>query len=116
MHFQSRHIYILTAPQVYVVTGGSAGIGFGIVAHLLQHSPSKIYLLSHKEQHADEALEELKNYGDVKKIEWVKCNLADLKDTDQVAKKLKSELKTLDAVCPSTILLFPISHLLTLNS
>lgn len=74
--------------QVYAVTGGSAGIGFGIVAHLLQHNASKIYLLSNKEQHAEEAQEELKKYGDTSRVEWKKCNLEDLREVDAVSKEL----------------------------
>lgn len=84
--------------QVYVVTGGSAGIGYGIVAHLLQHNPAKIYLLSNKEEHADEAQEALKVWGDVSKVEWRKCNLEDLKQVDEVAKSLANELDRLDAL------------------
>ncbi|KAH7053244.1 hypothetical protein B0J12DRAFT_739354 [Macrophomina phaseolina] len=76
--------------KVYIVTGGSAGIGFGIVAHLLQHNASKIYLLSNKEEHAEEAQEELKKYGDTSRVEWKKCNLEDLKHVDEVAKELSS--------------------------
>jgi WW domain-containing oxidoreductase len=84
--------------QVYVVTGGSAGIGYGIVAHILQHKPEKIYLLSNKEEHANEAQEALKEWGDSSKIEWRKCNLEDLKQTDDVAKNLAKELTRLDAL------------------
>ncbi|GME46638.1 Short-chain dehydrogenase/reductase SDR [Neofusicoccum parvum] len=83
--------------KVYVVTGGSAGIGFGVVAHLLQHNASKIYLLSNKEEHAEEAQEGLKKYGDVSRVEWKKCNLQDLKQVDQVAKDL-SKLEKLDGL------------------
>ncbi len=83
--------------KVYVVTGGSAGIGFGIVAHILQHNAEKIYLLSNKEEHAEEAQEGLKKYGDVNKVEWKKCNLEDLKQTDEVSKSL-AKLDRLDAV------------------
>ncbi|KAH8702912.1 hypothetical protein GQ44DRAFT_743847 [Phaeosphaeriaceae sp. PMI808] len=83
---------------VYVVTGGSAGIGYGIVAHILQHNPTKIYLLSNKEQHADEAKEALKEFGDTSKVEWRQCNLEDLKQTDEVAKQLVQELTRLDAL------------------
>ena len=75
------------------MTGGTAGIGFGITAHLLQHNASKILLLSQKEEHADEAMEELKKYGDTSKVHWVQCDLKDLKKTDEVAKNLKSEMK-----------------------
>ncbi|USP77870.1 hypothetical protein yc1106_05144 [Curvularia clavata] len=84
--------------KVYVVTGGSAGIGYGIVAHLLQHNPAKIYLLSNKEDHADEAQKALKEWGDVSKVEWRKCNLEDLKQVDEVAKSLANELDRLDAL------------------
>jgi WW domain-containing oxidoreductase len=80
------------------VTGGSAGIGYGIVAHILQHNPAKIYLLSNKKQHADEAKESLKEFGDISKVEWRQCNLEDLKQTDEVAKQLAKELTRLDAL------------------
>ncbi|KAL8966487.1 MAG: hypothetical protein Q9197_005950 [Variospora fuerteventurae] len=83
--------------KVYVVTGGTAGIGFGITAHLLQHNPAKIYLLSQKEEHADEAIEELKKYGDTSKVEWLQLDLKDLKQTDSVAKQLQSQ-KHIDAL------------------
>lgn len=73
--------------KTYLVTGGSTGIGFGICAHLLQHN-ARILLLSNKEDHAEDALEELREYGDIKLVEWVKCDLADLKATDAVAKQI----------------------------
>ena len=85
--------------QVYIVTGGTAGIGFGITAHLLQHHASKILLLSQKEEHAEEAMEELKKFGDTSKVHWVQCDFKNLKRTDEVAKQLKSE-KQIDAVRP----------------
>ncbi|KAF2875198.1 hypothetical protein BDV95DRAFT_564507 [Massariosphaeria phaeospora] len=84
--------------KVYVVTGGSAGIGFGIVAHLLQHKAAKIYLLSNKQEHADEAKTALGEWGDASKVEWRQCNLESLKQTDEVAKQLAKELDKLDAL------------------
>jgi len=44
---------------VFIITGGTAGIGFGITAHILQHNAARIILLSQKEEHAKEAMEEL---------------------------------------------------------
>ena len=79
------------------MTGGTAGIGFGITAHLLQHNAAKIFLLSQKEEHADEAMEELKKYGDTSKVQWIHCDLKDLKQTDSAAKQLQGE-KQIDAV------------------
>ncbi|KAF2223441.1 hypothetical protein BDZ85DRAFT_235559 [Elsinoe ampelina] len=83
--------------KVFIVTGGSAGIGFGIVAHILAKGPEKIYLLSNKEDHADEAQRELTKYGNVDKVEWKKCDLANLKQTAEVATEL-SKLKRIDAL------------------
>lgn len=79
------------------MTGGTAGIGFGITAHLLQHNAARVILLSQKEEHADEAKEELKKYGDDSRIEWIQLDLKDLKQTDKVAKSLTNE-RQLDAV------------------
>ncbi|KAI9888113.1 MAG: hypothetical protein M1823_000048 [Watsoniomyces obsoletus] len=84
--------------KVFVVIGGSAGIGFGIVAHLLQHKASKIYMLSMKEEHAVQAKESVQQWGDADKMEWVQCNLEDLQQVDQVAKKLKGDLEKLDGL------------------
>ncbi|OQV05940.1 hypothetical protein CLAIMM_10592 [Cladophialophora immunda] len=72
----------------YIVTGGSAGIGFGIAAHLLQNHAGSVTILSNKEEHAHSALEELKEYGDASKAHWVKCDLEDLKFTEKVANEL----------------------------
>ncbi|KAG6995668.1 hypothetical protein G7Y79_00043g079520 [Physcia stellaris] len=77
--------------KVYVITGGSAGIGFGITAHLLQHNAARIVILSQKEEHVEEAKQELKKYGDSSKVEWIQLDLKNLKQTDQVAKQLVSE-------------------------
>ena len=84
--------------QVHIVTGGSAGIGFGILAHILQHNPEKVYLLSNKEEHAQDAIDQLKEFGDVNKVEWLKCDLADLHQTNEVAQMLKGKLTRLDGL------------------
>ncbi|KAF2751080.1 NAD(P)-binding protein [Sporormia fimetaria CBS 119925] len=84
--------------KVYVVTGGSAGIGYGIVAHLLQHNPAKIYLLSMKEEHAQEAQDDLKEWGDTSKVEWRQVNLESFKQMDEVAKSLAKDLDRLDGL------------------
>lgn len=84
--------------RVFVVTGGSAGIGFGISAHILQHNCKKLYLLGKKQEHLDEASEALKKYGDVSRVEFVQVEFEDLHQTDEVSKKLASELERLDAL------------------
>lgn len=90
--------------KTYVVTGGSAGIGFGICAHLLQHNPAKLYLLGNKEQHLAEAEEGLKKFGDTSKVETIQIDLQDLRQTDRVAKDLARRLIQLDGlVCNAGI-------------
>lgn len=84
--------------KVFLVTGGSSGIGFGIITQLLKKNPAKILMLSEKEEHANLAQEELKKYGDASRVEWVKCNLQDLKEVDRTAKELKEKEKRLDCL------------------
>ncbi|EXM13812.1 Short-chain dehydrogenase/reductase SDR [Fusarium oxysporum f. sp. vasinfectum] len=84
--------------KVFVVTGGSAGIGYGISAHILQHNCQKLYLLGKKQHHLDEAAEGLKQYGDISRVELIQVDLEDLHLTDQVAKRLASELDSLYAL------------------
>lgn len=84
--------------NVYVVTGGTAGIGFGITAHLLQHGAARIILLSQKQEHADEAKRELEKYENTGKVEWRQIDLKDLSQTDRIAKQLAEEQK-IDGVC-----------------
>ena len=90
--------------KTFIVTGGSAGIGYGICAHLLQHNLAKLYLLGNKEQHLSEAEEGLAKFGDTSKIETIQVDLQDLCQTDRVAKDLASRLTQLDGlVCNAGI-------------
>ena len=90
--------------KTFIVTGGSAGIGYGICAHLLQHNLAKLYLLGNKEQHLSGAEEGLAKFGDTSKIETIQVDLQDLCQTDRVAKDLASRLTQLDGlVCNAGI-------------
>lgn len=80
------------------MTGGSAGIGFGICSHILQHNPKALYLLGKKEEHIAEARERLKQLGDISKVHSIQIELEDLHSVDNVAKELASKLDRLDAL------------------
>ncbi|KAL9127397.1 MAG: hypothetical protein Q9217_003715 [Psora testacea] len=84
--------------KVYIVTGGTAGIGYGITAHLLQHNAAKVIIMSQKEQHAQEAMEALKEYGDTSRVHWVQCDFKDLKSTKEVSEELQKNEKQIDAL------------------
>ncbi|KAI0189322.1 hypothetical protein EV127DRAFT_432461 [Xylaria flabelliformis] len=84
--------------RVYVLTGGSAGIGYGIAAHILQHNCEKLCLIGKKEEHLIEAYESLRSYGDVSRVDVIQCDFEDLQQTHEVAQKLASQLQRLDAL------------------
>ncbi|KAL7274219.1 hypothetical protein RUND412_002895 [Rhizina undulata] len=84
--------------KVFLVTGGSTGLGFGCITHLLQHNPAKILFLSDKEEHAKLAQGEWGKYGDPERVHWIQCNLQDLKDVDRTAKRLRESEDRLDAL------------------
>jgi WW domain-containing oxidoreductase len=83
--------------QVFVVTGASSGLGFAITCHLLKHNAAKIITLSSRVESAMKAIEQLKPWGDTSNIVWHRCDLKDLRQVDQLARKLKEE-KRIDAV------------------
>lgn len=68
------------------------------MANLLQHNPEKIYMLSENNEHADLAKQELHKYGDPTRVEWIACNLQNLKEVNRTAKHLKEKLKRIDAL------------------
>ncbi|ERF76766.1 hypothetical protein EPUS_02305 [Endocarpon pusillum Z07020] len=84
--------------QVFVVTGGSSGLGFAIICHLLKHNAAKIITLSNKEENARKAIGQLNSWGDTSRVIWQKCDLKDLRQVDQVARKLREEEKRIDAL------------------
>ena len=77
--------------KVYNVTGGTAGIEFGITTQLLQHGAARIILLSPKEEHVDETKRELEKYGNTSILEWRQIDLKDLSQTGRIAKQLAEE-------------------------
>lgn len=88
--------------KTYLVTGGSVGIGFGVCAHLIQHN-ARVLMLSNKEDHAEEAIEQMKQWGNTDLIEWIKCDLANLKQTDEAANKILEKESVLHGVGHSSM-------------
>jgi WW domain-containing oxidoreductase len=80
------------------VTGASSGLGFAITCHLLKHNAARIIAVSSNEEHAQEAIEKLKSWGDTNRVSWQRCDLKDLRQVDRLARKLKEEESRIDAV------------------
>ncbi|TRX96649.1 hypothetical protein FHL15_002551 [Xylaria flabelliformis] len=84
--------------RVYVLIGGSIGIGYGVAAHILQHNCEKLCLAGKKEEHLIEAYKSLRSYGDVSRVDLIQCEFEDLQHTHEVVQKLASQLQRLDAL------------------
>jgi WW domain-containing oxidoreductase len=55
-------------------------------------------ILNNSEEHAREAMADLEQYGDTSCIIWQQCNLGSLQQTDEVAKKLRTEEQRVDGI------------------
>jgi len=87
--------------KVALVTGGSEGIGYGATHTLLSHGISKLFVTSVREEKGEEALEALGKElaQDVKsKVVYIQNDLADWKQTAEIAKDISSQTDRLDIV------------------
>ncbi|KAG0647487.1 oxidoreductase [Hyphodiscus hymeniophilus] len=86
------------ASKVAVVTGGSDGIGREIVAQLLLHDISKVYVLARKVEKFDKASIYWSSKGiDVEqRVEFVPCDLNDMRIVKKVGDELMGRLDRLD--------------------
>lgn len=85
--------------KVAVVTGGSAGIGYGATHTLLTKNISKLFILSGGEEKADTAHQAIsKELGEEKasRVVLVHCDLGDWKSISGAAKKITDGTDRLD--------------------
>ena len=80
------------AGRVYVVTGGTAGIGFGVSAHLLQHNCARLFVLGKRDEHLASVRDRLKEFGDTSRVSPVGIEFEDLRDTKRTAGELAREV------------------------
>jgi NAD(P)-dependent dehydrogenase (short-subunit alcohol dehydrogenase family) len=85
--------------KVAVVTGGSEGIGFGCTHTLLEHNVSKLFILSQRQDIAEDAkkaiTEEL-GYERADRVVLMQCDLADWEQTGKVAFEIAKQTDRLD--------------------
>lgn len=88
--------------RVCIITGGQAGIGREIVAQLLLHGISKVYILARTASRYEDAKKEwLQKHGlrtaDVEeRTEFIECDLGDLWQVKRAADELLGKLERLD--------------------
>lgn len=85
--------------KVGVVTGGSAGIGYGCTHTLLKHNIAKLYILSRNGDVVKQAKAEVaKELGEeaANRTKWLYCDMADWKKVKEVAEEIKKDTDRLD--------------------
>ncbi|CDZ96748.1 short-chain dehydrogenase [Phaffia rhodozyma] len=78
-----------------IVTGGALGIGYE-VSRAFAKAGARTIMINRKEEQGDEAIAKIKAEVPEAIIEWVHCDLGDLKETKQVFEKLAKEEDRLD--------------------
>ncbi|PWW77899.1 NAD(P)-binding protein [Tuber magnatum] len=86
--------------KIAVITGGQSGIGAEIVKQLLLHDIGHVVVLARSREKFEFAREEWGKFRSheevVEKVEFVECDLTDLKVVDRVGKELLGRLERLD--------------------
>jgi NAD(P)-dependent dehydrogenase (short-subunit alcohol dehydrogenase family) len=80
-----------------VVTGGANGIGFQISRQFAQ-AKAKVIMVNRKEDQGDEAIKQIKDETPGADVDWVGCDLGNLKEVKQVFTDLRNKLDRLDLV------------------
>lgn len=98
--------------KIAVITGGNQGIGFYTTLHLRLHG-FHVYMLGRNEQRCTQAIKDLdaeankriakytpeqKSSRYLGKIDWVKCDLTDLKNVQTAADEIKNSVDKIDVL------------------
>jgi len=82
--------------QVFVITGGNAGIGKDIARQILDMNPKKVYITSRSAERGQKALNELKAATGKDNIEVLSLNLDSLASVKKAAEELKKKEEKID--------------------
>ena len=83
--------------RVALVTGGANGIGFQISRQFAQ-AKAKVVMINRKEEQGDEAIKQIKEETPGADVDWVGCDLGNLKEVKHVFSDLRNKLDRLDLV------------------
>jgi len=82
--------------RVAIITGGALGIGFEVARAFIQQN-ARVIMTNRKEEQGHEAIQKIKaECGENAQIEWVSCDLGNLKEVREVFGELAKKEQRLD--------------------
>lgn len=92
-----KELHDLTG-RTAIITGGALGIGYE-VSKAFASVGCRVIMVNRKEDQGESAISEIKKQvGADAQIEWIGCDLGNLKEVKQVFTKLSEDLERLDLV------------------
>jgi len=84
--------------RVALVTGGALGIGFEVAKTFVQYG-ARVIMVNRKEEQGDEAIKKIKEeVGAHAQIEWMGCDMGNLKEIKKVFGEWREKESRLDLV------------------
>jgi NAD(P)-dependent dehydrogenase (short-subunit alcohol dehydrogenase family) len=94
--------------RVYLVTGGTAGLGAGTASLLAAHSPAHIYISGRNASNASQVISQLKSSAPNTPVTFLEMDLADLSSVKRAAESLLAQTERLDVLYANAgIMAFP---------
>jgi len=84
--------------KVFLVTGGSSGLGEETVMQLAKHSPSQIYLAARDEERANVSIHKIKQTVPDANITFIFLDLSSLQSVAEAAKTVNASTERLDVL------------------
>ncbi|KAI2474950.1 retinol dehydrogenase 14 [Pyrenophora tritici-repentis] len=94
--------------RVFLITGGTTGLGASTVSFLPSHNPAHIFFSGRNKARADELISKISKSSPSTKITFIECDLASLASVQSAAKQVLSLTNRLDVlICNAGIMATP---------
>lgn len=77
---------------------GTNGLGAAAAKMLASRNPAKIYITGRKEGAAQQTISDIKSAGSTAKVEWIRCDHADLYSVREAAERIIARESRLDVL------------------